>query len=77
EQYLLEKYAEILDWTEDADGPARERIFSTNGLLGEHFDAYAAALVASGDSGKVPELIERFALHWQFPFGYNRFGKAA
>ncbi|MFO0218907.1 MAG: tetratricopeptide repeat protein [Planctomycetota bacterium] len=77
EQYLLEKYAEILDWTEDADGPARERIFSTNGLLGEHFDAYAAALVASGDGGKVPELIERFALHWQFPFGYNRFGKAA
>lgn len=77
EQYLLAKYAEVLDWTEDADGPARESLFRTNGLLGEHFDAYAAALVASGDGGSIPALIERFAPHWPDVYGSSRFGKAA
>ncbi len=77
EQYLLEKYAEFLNWIEDADVAARESLLRTNGLPGEHFEEYASALIASGDAEKVPALIERFAPHWQNFSGFSRFGNAA
>ncbi|MFM7562122.1 MAG: hypothetical protein ACKO81_03700 [Planctomycetota bacterium] len=76
EQYLLEKFSEILDWAEEVDEPAREVAFGANGLLSKHFEEYVSALVSSGNAESVPVVCERFAPHWDNFRGYSLLGNA-
>ena len=62
---------------ESPPATSSESLFRTNGLQGDHFEAFASALVAAGSGGSVPALIERFTQHWQDVPGYSRFGNAA
>lgn len=76
DQYLLEKFSEILDWAEEVDEPARKAAFGVSGLLSKHFEEYIAALLSSGSAESVPVVCERFAPHWDNLRGYSRLGNA-
>jgi hypothetical protein len=70
-------YEALLAAAQKAETSLRDKFFDSFSPLGEVFDAYVDALIASNRQADVPALVEKFRPHWEHNLGYAKLGTAA
>ncbi len=76
-QATVQAYEKLLAAANRCPDSMREDVYDTFSALGEHFDAFVEALVATGQAQRVTQLISVFEPLWDHNLGYQKLGKAA
>lgn len=74
---VIEVYEKFLTLASQADESIRDDCYDSHALLGQEFNTYVAALVASGRGADVIPWLEKFAPYWEHNLGYFKLGRAA
>ncbi len=74
---VIHTYDILLAAASSDDETLRNTAMDVFGPLGDHFDEYVNAIVATGQPAKVDRLITQVAPYWDHNLGYGKLGKGA
>lgn len=77
EETTIDVYEKLFAAAQVAPDDYRAKAFDNFGPLGEHLEAYVAAVIATGRQSRVDGLVRALRPFWQHNLGYGKLGNAA